>query len=598
LADRHRRIRAKSRASLRYWPRPASDDRLVALVRQGDAPAFETLYDRHSRELLSFCRYILGSQSDAEDAVQTTFASAYRALLADKRRIDLRPWLFAIARNSCLSIIRQRRPICGVDERWADNRDPVALLEQREDLDQLLSTLLELPERQRAALVLAELHGLTQSEIGSLLGVRADQVKSYIYQARSSLISERAARGTDCREIREELATARGSSLLRNHLRRHVRSCPGCRAYADALSRQRRHFGILIPVASSLTFKHRTLQATFGKAPGIGTGGVSTGASLTSGTAAKIVGGGIKTFTTKLLAGIACAGGTGTSVGTVLVGGTLLLGVAVTHPGRAARTSSPAAPSTHIRSAAFVGKETSAGLPAANPMPGGRPQPGPGDVGDDRTSRTIALDPQRLPSAQGHGNSGVAHGNGDANGRSAASSGNSGAAHANKGAVHGNSSAGHGRSTASHGNSGMAHGNSSVAHGNSAAAHSNSGGASHRSANSRSNSFLAHGKSGAAHGPSTANHGNSATAHGNSGVGHDSSASSHGNSPATARDAVDESGSQSATGAPANGTPQPERVPPEIAAASKGGPGGGSAQGHRTPTPPTAHEGGRAVKHD
>ena len=58
-------------------------------------------------------------------------------------------------------------------------------------------------------------HGFSQSEIGTVLGVQADQVKAYICQARSNLISDRTARETDCGEIREELAKARGVRTVR-----------------------------------------------------------------------------------------------------------------------------------------------------------------------------------------------------------------------------------------------------------------------------------------------------------------------------------------------------------------------------------------------
>jgi hypothetical protein len=83
--------------------RNARDERLVAQIRGGDGPAartaFEVLYDRHHRGVLAFCRHMLGSFEEAEDAVQHTFSSAYRALLRDDREIALRAWLYAIARN-------------------------------------------------------------------------------------------------------------------------------------------------------------------------------------------------------------------------------------------------------------------------------------------------------------------------------------------------------------------------------------------------------------------------------------------------------------------------------------------------------------------
>ena len=306
----------------------------MELVRGGDATAFEIVYDRYCRELLTFCRYMLRSQHDAEDAVQLTFASAYSALRADERSVSLRPWLYAIARNHCLSILRQRRPASEVDEVAAMRIDSVAQLEQREDLRHALADLLELPENQKTSLILAELHGFSHGEIGEMLGVRAEQVKSYVFQARASLISEREARDADCHAIRKELATARGAGLLKGHLRRHLRSCAGCRDYSDALSRQRRHLGSLLPIAPSLALKRRVLRAALGNTShtSASSGIAATGAS--AGGAATELTGGAKVLLTKLLAGAVCLGA-GTSAATLVVGSIPLIvpaSIATSHP--------------------------------------------------------------------------------------------------------------------------------------------------------------------------------------------------------------------------------------------------------------------------
>src|SRR4051794_6080271 len=87
----------------------AGDERLVEQIRRGNEAAFEVAYERHSGPILSFCRHMLGSREEAEDAVQHTFAAAHSGLLADEREIKLRPWLYAIARNRCLSVLRSRR---------------------------------------------------------------------------------------------------------------------------------------------------------------------------------------------------------------------------------------------------------------------------------------------------------------------------------------------------------------------------------------------------------------------------------------------------------------------------------------------------------
>src|ERR1044071_805599 len=90
--------------------RLASDERLVERVRGGSEAAFEAIFDRHHRGILGFCRHMLGSVEEAEDAVQHTFRAAYRELVRPgDRAIQLRPWLYTIARNRCITILRGRR---------------------------------------------------------------------------------------------------------------------------------------------------------------------------------------------------------------------------------------------------------------------------------------------------------------------------------------------------------------------------------------------------------------------------------------------------------------------------------------------------------
>src|SRR5688572_1780931 len=147
-----------------------SDDRLVEQVRRGNESAFEVIYDRHHRGILSFCRHMLGSREEAEDAVQHTFTSAYTDLQSNDRDIRLKAWLFTIARNRCLSMLRARR------EQPAELEDqPTAGLavevEQRADLRDLLHDLRDLPDDQREALVLFEVGDLSQAEVARVIGV-------------------------------------------------------------------------------------------------------------------------------------------------------------------------------------------------------------------------------------------------------------------------------------------------------------------------------------------------------------------------------------------------------------------------------------------
>jgi RNA polymerase sigma factor (sigma-70 family) len=292
----------------RRFIRADADERLVELVRAGQPAAFEELYDRYTPGLLSYCRHLLGSLDEAEDAVQHTFLAAHRALLADDREIHLKAWLYAIARNRCLSMLRARRERVGFDEE-IDARASVAGLsvevERREDVRALLGDLGRLPEDQRSALVLFELGAHTHDEIAAVLGVRREKVKALVFQARESLAATRAARETPCLEIREELAIARGGALRRGNLRRHLDACAGCRAFRDEVQHQRAGLAILLPVAPTIALKHAVLAGAAVTAGG-GAAGVGAG---TLGAAAG--GAGAKATAAKLLTTVVVAGGAG-----------------------------------------------------------------------------------------------------------------------------------------------------------------------------------------------------------------------------------------------------------------------------------------------
>ena len=110
------------------------DEALVAGVRRRRPPRLRGDLRAPRGALLTFCVYLLGSRHDAEDALQATFASAYRALLDDSRPVSLRPWLFTIARNECLSILRKRRPQVELNGEVALTGDPVRLAEVHEEI--------------------------------------------------------------------------------------------------------------------------------------------------------------------------------------------------------------------------------------------------------------------------------------------------------------------------------------------------------------------------------------------------------------------------------------------------------------------------------
>jgi len=258
--------------------RLASDERLVALARSGSEAAFAAIFERHHRPLLAFCRHMLGSAEEAEDAVQHTFLAAYRSLSASTRAIDLRPWLFSIARNRCLSVLRATRARSRAEPPEIATEHLSAEVQRRQDLRDLLADLARLPDEQREALVLSEVGALTHAQVAEVIGVRREKVKSLVFQARASLIASREARETPCREIREAIATERGRALRRSNIRRHVRDCAGCKEFGDAVARQRRMLAAVLPVAPSLALKSTVL----GGVAGGGAGAAGAGATVTT----------------------------------------------------------------------------------------------------------------------------------------------------------------------------------------------------------------------------------------------------------------------------------------------------------------------------
>jgi RNA polymerase sigma factor (sigma-70 family) len=268
--------------------RLASDERLVELVRSGSEAAFEALFDRHHRGVLGFCRHMLGTVEEAEDAVQHTFLAAYRELAATDKPIQLRPWLYTIARNRCITVLRGRRHQATVELSEPPTEPMAAAVERRQDLQDLLRDVAGLPEDQRAALVLSELGDMSHDEIAAVVGCRREKVKALVFQARSSLITSRTARETSCAEIREQLANLRGGSLRRVELKRHVRECVGCREFGEQVRAQRRDLAIVLPVAPSIGLK----AAVFGGGAGAGAAAGSAGVAAKVIVAVAIAGGG------------------------------------------------------------------------------------------------------------------------------------------------------------------------------------------------------------------------------------------------------------------------------------------------------------------
>ncbi len=182
-------------------PATDSDAEILTEVAAGDARGFEALVCRHQDRLLGLCERFLGDREEARDAVQEVFLKAYRKAGSFRPEARVSTWLYRIAVNHCLNRLRRRKVVrflsFGALERGdgegegelrvldpPDRRpDPEAVLETRRRWQATRRRIAELPEGQRAVLVLARFEGLSYKEIAAVLGITVGAVESRLFRA-------------------------------------------------------------------------------------------------------------------------------------------------------------------------------------------------------------------------------------------------------------------------------------------------------------------------------------------------------------------------------------------------------------------------------
>jgi RNA polymerase sigma factor (sigma-70 family) len=174
-----------------------SDEQLLTLLRDGSDRAFEVLAARYRARLQRFCWSMLRSNEGAEDAVQDVLVSALRGLRADDRPIQVRPWLYQVARNRCINELRRARKLrfepLG-EEHPHDAPTACERLSSREHLRNLVADVHALPDKQCAALVLREFDGFAYKQIATAMETTVPGVKSLLVRARIGLRASSALR--------------------------------------------------------------------------------------------------------------------------------------------------------------------------------------------------------------------------------------------------------------------------------------------------------------------------------------------------------------------------------------------------------------------
>jgi RNA polymerase sigma-70 factor, ECF subfamily len=171
-----------------------TDAAALARAKAGDTDGFRLLVERHSRSVFRLAYRLTGNEQDAEDVVQETFLRAYKQLRSFESRASFGTWLYRIAANYSLDLIRSRK-------RHQDHRPPaddetdamlslptsdpgpdrVAYSAQLEH--QISSAMAALSEQERTAFVLRHFEGFSIEEIGSALGLGASAAKHSIFRA-------------------------------------------------------------------------------------------------------------------------------------------------------------------------------------------------------------------------------------------------------------------------------------------------------------------------------------------------------------------------------------------------------------------------------
>ena len=139
--------------------------------------------------------------------MQNTFIKAHDGLRGGDHVRAVRPWLYRIAHNEAISLMRRRRPVGELVATVPDHaHGPAEAVAVREEVRALLHAIGELPDRSRDALLLREVGGMRHAEVAEVLGTSPGTARQAVFEARVALQDDRAGRDASCQAIREEIS--------------------------------------------------------------------------------------------------------------------------------------------------------------------------------------------------------------------------------------------------------------------------------------------------------------------------------------------------------------------------------------------------------
>jgi len=281
-------------------------------VTAGDSRAFGELFRRHQEALYRFCVSVLGNPEDAGDALQNTMAKALRSLPGEVRDLNLKPWLFRVAHNECIDLIRARRHTEDITEHEvASSAGVESTVVTRERLRQVLDDLGHLPERQRGALVMRELNGLSFDEIGRALDSSPGAAKQQVYEARCALQEQSEGHNMDCETARRLISEGDGRVTGGRKVKAHLRTCDSCGDFKAGIQARSRDLRSLVPPIPAVL-----AMSLAGITGGAGGGGGLAAMLGIGGGGAAVGGGAMKAVTIVAIAAGVGAGTVGVVEGT------------------------------------------------------------------------------------------------------------------------------------------------------------------------------------------------------------------------------------------------------------------------------------------
>ena len=176
-----------------------SDEQLAASYADGVDACFEELVRRYSGPLYAFILRMVGRSEDADDLTQDVFVQLLKSLPGARSDMPLRPWVYVIARNKCLDHLKRKRALtfsslatedlhAAVEERVEDGEPLPEELAERADLREILeAAIATLPPRYRTVVALRYSTDLTFGEIGQVLSLPENTVKTHFQRAKRML---------------------------------------------------------------------------------------------------------------------------------------------------------------------------------------------------------------------------------------------------------------------------------------------------------------------------------------------------------------------------------------------------------------------------